>query len=264
MNVNRKHWWAAGLLAVLLVVFWQGWGDSESEPVVDEPESKAVEQKATFKAHAHRRHIHEEECAACPDVPPIKGEKKPSPPDTWPECKEILMTAVAAGDPFPDTSHLGNCFNITPLHLVRNLDNVHTLLNNGADPNARDHVGRTPLHRMAHDIRADSELVDALLAAGADPDLEDDRGRTAYYLSYLRPNLRRSEHVSNLLVAEIAAETLGITMEEFYQTRPHWKALVEGYVQESDESLIRVQVSLRKASEEGRRLREMNQERYAQ
>ncbi|MCY3837588.1 MAG: ankyrin repeat domain-containing protein [Gammaproteobacteria bacterium] len=54
---------------------------------------------------------------------------------------------------------------------------VAALAGAGADPNAVDHEGQTPLHLAAR-WEADPGLIDALMAVGAYADLPDDAGRT--------------------------------------------------------------------------------------
>lgn len=49
--------------------------------------------------------------------------------------------------------------------MQRRADLVRLLLAHGADPNARDQAGETPLERARHDGRAD--IVAMLQAAGA-------------------------------------------------------------------------------------------------
>jgi ankyrin repeat protein len=66
-----------------------------------------------------------------------------------------------------------------PLHAAvagKHLDMVRLLVEAGADVNAQDGRGWTPLNLAAHEGPAD--LVTTLLAAGADPTIPNDEGRT--------------------------------------------------------------------------------------
>ena len=68
----------------------------------------------------------------------------------------------------------------TPLHFAAVLghaDAIITLLNAGADLNARDQSGNTPLHGAARSGRP--EAITALLDAGAHPNAKDNDGDTA-------------------------------------------------------------------------------------
>ena len=57
------------------------------------------------------------------------------------------------------------------------VDKVTSCLEAGADPNARDEGGGTPLHAVAASSRK-PDIVAALIAAGADPNARDDAGNT--------------------------------------------------------------------------------------
>ncbi len=64
----------------------------------------------------------------------------------------------------------------TPLHLAfegRDRPLIHLLLDHGADPDARDAQGRSPLHMVWS-----AELVRLLIEHGADTDVRDERGRS--------------------------------------------------------------------------------------
>ncbi|PGH29449.1 hypothetical protein GX50_07807 [[Emmonsia] crescens] len=62
-------------------------------------------------------------------------------------------------------------------HITQNID---LLTSHGADINARDLAGATPLHYAARNVesRHQERIVAALLAAGAEPDCKDFKGRT--------------------------------------------------------------------------------------
>ncbi|KAJ8665291.1 hypothetical protein QAD02_006953 [Eretmocerus hayati] len=90
----------------------------------------------------------------------------------------------------------------TPLHLAtlhKNYEIIELLLKNGANVNAKERDGKTPLHTMAlRDPRKelDMELVEsyrkiitALVDAGCDINLQDAYGRTPLHMSSLYRNL---------------------------------------------------------------------------
>jgi len=65
---------------------------------------------------------------------------------------------------------------------------VQTLLENGANPNARDGYGWTPLHSAA--LNGHVEIVKILLERGADPRIADNRGHIP--LDYAKDSVIRS------------------------------------------------------------------------
>ena len=72
-----------------------------------------------------------------------------------------------------------NAQRVAPVHAAATIGDaasLRLLLERGADPNARQHLGYAPLHSAAaNDDRATSEI---LLAHGADPHAKTDDGKT--------------------------------------------------------------------------------------
>jgi ankyrin repeat protein len=90
-----------------------------------------------------------------------------------PAMAELLLAAGADVD-------ARNDLGMTPLHIAQHASLVEVFVGHGADVNARAQNGWTPLHVQAGESEDSgaSEVIAALLDAGADPNARDAAGDT--------------------------------------------------------------------------------------
>lgn len=244
MTVNR---WTLGMiaLAIPLIIFLVFHGHQPIEPPPPDAEltlmdgSQGVDHPSPRTQRGHGAStLPSKECGACPDF------KRDSPPEELAlDCLDFMEAAVEAGIPNADATHLGGCLESTPLHTAEDPVQVRVLLEAGADPNAQDRLGRTPLHMAI--MFASVETVELLLDAGADPDLVDHHGQDALVYAGLRRNPARDHYISARVITEIAAEVEGLTMEEYLTKHPHEREMLDEYVPD-DSELVNISVTLQK------------------
>ena len=140
-------------------------------------------------------------CDLDPDTPSPKGSSELHLlPQVLPHLHPppgLIPEWIAEGADIEATDGAGR----TPLHFAaqygRNADLVKALLAAGADPRARDENRQTPLHRAAA-FSDKADVLEALLGAGAARNARDDRRRTPLHLAAREG---RSAAVTALLAA---------------------------------------------------------------
>lgn len=135
------------------------------------------------------------------------------------------LCGLIAGLPEPDGFALASaCTNLRDkrlfgaLHYAADTGNTRaaaTLLRAGADPNARDALGNTPLH-----MAASASVVRALVKGGADINASDRAGRTPLHLAAMK---RRYSIVRTLL-----AEGANANAQDFGGDTPLHRAMTYG------------------------------------
>ncbi len=100
----------------------------------------------------------------------IGGEDDGEEEDMPPKIEDAINTFEAKS-----TDEFGR----TKLHIaVRygDIGMVRRLIEDGADVNARDNKGRTPLHMTRYDKKDNTDMMELLLENGADPNIKDNKG----------------------------------------------------------------------------------------
>ena len=97
--------------------------------------------------------------------------------------KFIIPVLIGAGADVNARNELG----ATPLHLVAKRQRIpyyyaQFLIDAGADVNARLYDGKTPLHVAAE--FGSASVMEALIDAGADVNARDDEGKTPFEYAY--------------------------------------------------------------------------------
>lgn len=91
-----------------------------------------------------------------------------------PDVVISTATSLLAAGADPNTTMNGD----TPLHHAESLEIAQTLLAAGANANAQDQWGNTPLHNAVNN-KKNPEVVRALLTGGADPSIVNRKGQRA-------------------------------------------------------------------------------------
>lgn len=252
MIINRRYRWVAAALAgvLLALLIFQAIRENEAPPPSSEPSltdsSPRLDNLVPRRQRSDSGPKHLiEDCEVCPDL------KRDSPSEqVGLDCLDFMEAAVIAGIPNPDATHLGGCLESTPLHAAEDPAHVRVLLEAGADPNAQDRLGRTPLHMAV--MFASAETVTLLMDAGADPELPDLNGQDALVYTLMRPDPARDHHVAARVIAEIAADTEGLTMDEYLAKHPHEREMLE-YVP-NDSEMVNILVTMQKRGRVGQQL----------
>ena len=255
MKVNR--WIIGAIIATisLLVFFW--W--DRYEPILQEPKPVVAEEERPNRKHRHQSHQRsvDDECASCPDLPKpdvenqkragitaeqfveMRREAQYAAAERIGGCYGLLLKAGLDGHPNPNTDHLNGCDGMTPLHIANTPEMVRDLIEAGADVNAQDEFGDTPLHRqaaMSMPTAETLEMVSTLLDAGADAQIKNQTEEAPWKTARLMASTEIS-HLTAQEELEKDASAYGMSVEDFLDANPRRKArlnrIIEGYLYEA-------------------------------
>ncbi len=251
--MTKKHWKLGMIMVIpLLLILWWGWEDTEPVKVNDPPQQplKGQSESSAPSIQPKRRPhpIPIEECETCPDHPELESLKRDGEDEDIAEqmktvlysiageiggCYGLLYKAALDGNPKPDTSQLGGCEGKTPLHMANTPDQVRALLDAGADVNAADDFGATPLHLQSIPPRPTAEsleIVEMLLEAGADLQAETENGLQPWKYVRLHSSVSTSHLHTYEDIARAAGES-GVSVDDYLAAHPREQEQLDRFME---------------------------------